>query len=378
MKFTKCAALMIAFLLIAGCDGRPTAPIDYPPDQVAFFEMNAECARRYEKGKNEVQKSLAFNDCNAERFEFSKAHKINGWIGELRGIRTDQGANYVSVRIRASIDRYDILFGSENNDLFEMGGSALIRRGDRLFNIIAELEEGDTVVFDGEFTRDDDRGIQELSLTEKGSVSDPVFVIKFSDIRPFDADVSGASAVGGGNVDDERAAGANDDLAERGEDGGDAARAAADAAVKAADAAAAAALDDDSPAAAARAAVAAVKAADAAATAARSFDDEANRGTEKAEETYGQAQEILEDERFRPDYTMGRGENHMTVAGDPAHCQDAMCFVQWSNQDDGRVVCIGIEMRPGKTEKQWPASMFMEPCSATIESYEQHMSDYNT
>lgn len=56
------------------------------------------------------------------------------------------------------------------------------------------MREGNLVSFDGTFLPDDDnhRGVREMSLTENGSMTDPTFVVQFSNIRPYGTTQSSA------------------------------------------------------------------------------------------------------------------------------------------------------------------------------------------
>ena len=61
--------------------------------------------------------------------------------------------------------------------------NTLIENGSDLYNSISDLSEGDRVVFSGTFIPDDSDFIREGSVTERGSMTDPEFILKFSDVR---------------------------------------------------------------------------------------------------------------------------------------------------------------------------------------------------
>lgn len=174
----------------AGGDGAGSAVASepqYPTAQQQFYALNKACEANYGKGQNEIQKSLAFNECNKQRAEFAAQNGISGWTGTIKDISTDQGADVVTVDIEAEIDGFEMTFMTVNNRLSDMNTGSMITPGDPLFNALAQMKEGQKVTFDAAFLEDPEgkRGVWEGSMTEQGSMSDPAFNVKFSDIRPF-------------------------------------------------------------------------------------------------------------------------------------------------------------------------------------------------
>ena len=70
-----------------------------------------------------------------------------------------------------------------NNALSDIFDETLIENGSELYNAIADLSKGDKVVFSGTFASDERDFIREASVTERGSMTDPEFILKFSDVR---------------------------------------------------------------------------------------------------------------------------------------------------------------------------------------------------
>lgn len=176
-------ALMLVGLL-QGC-GQSQEPLDFPEDQRAFFSLNKECRHAYSAGANEIQKSRTFNECNEQRARFNRS--IDGWVGKITDISTDQGGDFASLTVEADIDDHEISFSTIGTALADLDQSTLITPNSHLFEVLAEMKEGDIVSFDATFLPhpDDARGIWESSLTERGSVESPDFIVKFSGIRPY-------------------------------------------------------------------------------------------------------------------------------------------------------------------------------------------------
>lgn len=184
-----------AAFVVAGCTGSgqgqsdtPRVP-EYPPSQQAFHALNKSCLGAYDQGQNEIQKSLAFNNCNQQRTQFAAQHGgIVGWTGTISDISTDQGADVVTVSIEAEVDGFEIKFGTVNNRFSDMLSNSMITPNNPLFNVLAQMKEGDKVTFSADFLGDPEgkTGVWEGSMTERGSMSEPEFQVKFSDIRPFE------------------------------------------------------------------------------------------------------------------------------------------------------------------------------------------------
>lgn len=174
-------------VVLAGCQGGGEEKAEYPDSQRAFFALNANCASAYERGINEIQRSVAFNNCNAARAQYSKQSNIVGWTGVISSISTDQGADFVSLDIVGELDGFEIKFRTVSNRVSDIGSGTLITQENPLFSVLAGMRVGDTVTFDATFLNDPsgERGLWEASLTEQGSMDDPEFNVRFTSIRSY-------------------------------------------------------------------------------------------------------------------------------------------------------------------------------------------------
>lgn len=203
MKSYSCAGAMSLVFTLVACSGggdkatsAATGGPQYPAAQQQFYALNKACEESYAKGENEIQKSLAFNECNKRRADFAAQSGISGWTGTIKDISTDQGADVVTVDIEAEIDGFEMTFMTVSNRVSDMNTGSMITPNNPLFNVLAQMKEGQKVTFDATFLQDPEgrRGVWEGSMTEQGSMSDPAFNVKFSDIRPFGASPVTAAA----------------------------------------------------------------------------------------------------------------------------------------------------------------------------------------
>jgi hypothetical protein len=138
---------------------------------------------------NEIQRSIAFNTCNKARTTFAADSPIKGWLGRIQTISTNQGADVVLLRITTSVDGFDVGYRTVNNRVSDAGSGSLITPGNPIFSVLAGMQEGEVVEFDGDFLQDPsgERGVWESSLTEAGSMEEPGFNLRFTAIRRPDA-----------------------------------------------------------------------------------------------------------------------------------------------------------------------------------------------
>ena len=73
-----------------------------------------------------------------------------------------------------------------NNTLSDIGDHTLIATNSPLYGPVSQLREGQSVRFSGELVRDSLDCFKEGSLTVSGAMTEPEFIIRFTDIRPAD------------------------------------------------------------------------------------------------------------------------------------------------------------------------------------------------
>lgn len=157
-------------------DPEPEPGPQPPQTQREAIALVDEYAVRYAEAENELKKSRV----HSQRDEALKAllgspTRVDEWVGTIEEMGTNgDGHAYVSIRVS---DR--LSFQTWSNAFSDMGSETLIRQSHPLFDVLAELEEGTTVVFSGLV-------LAESSLTEAGSASEPELITRFDLILPAD------------------------------------------------------------------------------------------------------------------------------------------------------------------------------------------------
>ena len=104
--------------------------------------------------------------------------RADDWIGVLDDMGTQgDGKAYVRIKIDG-----DIKLKTWNNAISDTFDHTLVGQHDALFSILADLKEGDKVVFSGKFFAAEKDGIEESSISEDGAMDDPEFIMKFTKI----------------------------------------------------------------------------------------------------------------------------------------------------------------------------------------------------
>jgi hypothetical protein len=78
----------------------------------------------------------------------------------------------------------DIVIKTWNNAVSDAGDKTLIDPASPLFSKASSLAEGKQVVFSGTFRPSSTDCVKEGSLTMNGSLMEPEFIFRFSDVSP--------------------------------------------------------------------------------------------------------------------------------------------------------------------------------------------------
>lgn len=307
-------AVSIGLALSACHQGLGELP--YPQSQRQFVDLNRGCVTAYRSGTNEIQRSLAFNSCNESRTQYAAKHPIRGWLGTVESISTDQGADVVSFRITTSIDGFDITYGTVSNRLSDARYGSLITQTDPLFGVLANLHVGDRVAFDGEFLGDPagKTGTWESSVTERGSMEEPEFNIRFTKVEPVDHDLNGRAP--------EVSQPEGEATSPRSDSGTPANKAAASGSKANLEATLSAPPESDVP--------------------------------------YGKRRVELLAGGYEPAKAPTVELPH-TVDGDPAACGNAGCQVPWNKGDQS--VCVSVQVNDDLDEASWLSQQLMGACA---------------
>ena len=156
-----------------------------PENQKLFEDMRKSQHEKYNYSKNDIMRSKAFSEANdfSKKFYNDNNGKIVDFTGQITTISTDQGGDYLNITIKSKLHGLTVSYKTWNNSFSDEGFNSLIKKGSDVYNKVADLTEGDYVYFSAKLYKDRERGVEECSMSEIGSLSSPEFIVKFSDIR---------------------------------------------------------------------------------------------------------------------------------------------------------------------------------------------------
>lgn len=158
-------------------------PIHIPEDQQGFIHAVVPFVQQYRDAPNELKKSAVRA---ARRTAIEKAVpscQARNWVGKLKKLGTQsEGKAYVEITLEGT---KDVTVKTWNNALSDISDQTLIELNSPLFGKLSDMTEGTRVSFSGVFRRGDQDYLRESSLTEYGSMTDPEFIMSFSDVSIY-------------------------------------------------------------------------------------------------------------------------------------------------------------------------------------------------
>lgn len=159
-----------------------------PKQQEEFLRLINSFADKYAEkkkgGANELQLSKIASQRGDELKSLAAGKEIKNWIGTVKRMETTRDGNATLQITVSEILTLQTAIGNLD-DALSSGSSTLIPQESLLYHALENLNTGDRVIFSGMFFVDTNklRGLRELSVTENGSMTDPAFSFKFTDVK---------------------------------------------------------------------------------------------------------------------------------------------------------------------------------------------------
>jgi hypothetical protein len=156
----------------------PQFTLDIKPNsQKQFEQIIATYSAEYDKGENELQQSVARNSRKKDLQQLG-IRSATDWVGTLSDLSTNNDGKAV-----VEIELGDIKIKTWNNAYSDIGYDTLIDLESALFKSLLNVKKGAKVKFSGSFFSGDDLDyVEENSFTIRGSMKDPEFLFKFSNV----------------------------------------------------------------------------------------------------------------------------------------------------------------------------------------------------
>ncbi len=156
------------------------ADVTISDQQTAFIRTVDSFYERYEEAENELQSSAQRAKRRTALAKLLPDRTVQDWTGTLESFDTDARGNaYITIEPEGA---ESITIATWNNALADAETHSMISSGSELYDKLAEMREGDPVIFSGTFAADEQDHIAEGSLTEDKAMTTPDFVMVFSDV----------------------------------------------------------------------------------------------------------------------------------------------------------------------------------------------------
>ena len=164
---------------VAEKEKQAKAQAQIPKSQRAFTALIQDFANRYDIAETDFQKGSLRPARKREICKIIRKRKVRKWVGYVSYLSTNNdGYGVLDIKIADGIT-----ISTFNNSLSDIDSNTLIKPSDPVFSQLGQIREGDKVLFSGRFIRGTADCIKEKSLTIAGSLTDPEFIMRFSNIQ---------------------------------------------------------------------------------------------------------------------------------------------------------------------------------------------------
>lgn len=155
-----------------------TARRDDETDEAAFVSVVSDTRSEYNNGSNDMVKGAARVHRRERLCQLVQSMVVRGWTGTIVKLSSSSSGNGVlSVSIGPQIT-----IGTTNNELSNSFDHTLLSPSSDVFRQVVSLSQDQQILFSGSFFPSDTDCVQETSLTQEGSMTDPEFLFRFTDV----------------------------------------------------------------------------------------------------------------------------------------------------------------------------------------------------
>lgn len=149
--------------------------------QEKFLQFVTTAQGEAEDADNDLQRGAALSTRNESICQLIGSGKVQNWTGEIVDLDANgEGKGILGIELADNV-----VVTTWNNAFSDIGDETLIEADTKLFSDAVSMEEGQIAKFSGEFV--ESMGgpcINDSRMTLGGSLEDPSFIFRFSDIAP--------------------------------------------------------------------------------------------------------------------------------------------------------------------------------------------------
>jgi hypothetical protein len=177
---------------------RPTSPVAenetskaMPIAEKTVIDAVEQARHEYASASNEMQEGAARPTRAKAICAAIPDRQAHRWVGNVSVVSSNgEGRGVLNIEIASGVQ-----VKTWNNALSDSVDNTLIDPSASLYQQALSFSVGQAVIFSGQFVSNSVDCIRESSLTLHGSVSEPDFIIRFSEVSPLAQSDSGCTAV---------------------------------------------------------------------------------------------------------------------------------------------------------------------------------------
>ena len=183
-KTTSTFALIATAVFLITVAPASQAEDSMPPDQVAFLAAANDARGMIEKAANDLAAGAARRNRMKAMCSAVKGSKVENWMGTIHSLSTNgDGLGVLEIDLGE-----DVYVKTWNNALSDVSDKTMIDPSSGLFEKLVVMTEGQKVRFSAQLIKTP-KGpdcFRESSLTLSGSMEEPEFIARFTDISAAD------------------------------------------------------------------------------------------------------------------------------------------------------------------------------------------------
>lgn len=157
---------------------KPSLDSLMPDSQRAFMNAVRKGQEAYKAGQNDMAKGASRPMRARELCSTLRSGRADGWVGTVYSLSSNgDGKGVLTINLGN-----DIYVKTWNNAISDISDHTLIEPDTQLFSKASALREKQAVAFSGSFSKDSTDCFRESSMTISGSMREPEFIMRFSQV----------------------------------------------------------------------------------------------------------------------------------------------------------------------------------------------------
>ncbi|EEA96667.1 hypothetical protein PJE062_1505 [Pseudovibrio sp. JE062] len=150
-----------------------------PAEQTQFVAAVQKATESYRAAKNELAQGGTRSKRKENVCAVLSSLEVQNWVGQLEQLTSNSdGLGVISVRLADGVT-----VKTWNNAFSDIGDNTLIEPSSALFSKVAELDKNQRIRFSGRFFSSDLDCIKEPSISLRGSMTDPEYIMRFYNVE---------------------------------------------------------------------------------------------------------------------------------------------------------------------------------------------------